>query len=173
MSPTPPAAPTTAANIIPPTLLRIVAASVPIVIACYFLSRLHDHPAAPETMSAAAIAERLRPVAQPLGADSAAAPAATALLKGRAVYEATCVACHGGGIAGAPKFGDRKAWAPRLAQGYAVLVKHAIEGYTGKAGMMPPKGGGSYEDVEVARAVAYMGKQAGGAFSEPDSLPAH
>ena len=117
------------------------------------------------------VAARLQPVARTSGADSADKPATAALLNGRAVYEATCVACHGGGIAGAPKFGDRKAWGPRIAQGYAVLVKHAIEGYTGKYGMMPPKGGGSYEDLEIARAVAYMGKQAGAAFTEPDSMP--
>lgn len=163
---------TATGNVIPPELVRIAAVSVPILIACYFLSHLHEHPPAPETMSPAAIAERLQSVARPLGAPTADKPAATALLKGQAVYEAVCVACHGGGVAGAPKFGDRKAWAPRLAQGYAVLVKHAIEGYTGKAGMMPPRGGSSYDDLEIARAVAYMGKQAGAPFTEPDSMPA-
>jgi cytochrome c5 len=60
---------------------------------------------------------------------------------GTAAYETACAACHGAGIAGAPKNGDKGAWAPRLAQGKATLYKHAIEGYTGKAGMMPAKGG--------------------------------
>ena len=60
---------------------------------------------------------------------------------GKKVYEAACIACHGAGIAGAPKFGDKAAWAPRIAQGVATLYTHAIGGFTGKGGMMPPKGG--------------------------------
>jgi cytochrome c5 len=60
---------------------------------------------------------------------------------GTSAYEIACVACHATGIAGAPKSGDKGAWGPRIAQGKATLYKHAIEGYTGKTGMMPPKGG--------------------------------
>jgi len=155
----------------PPPLLRILAAAVPVVIVCFFVARVHDKAPPPETMTPEAIAQRLQPVAVPVSAAAdvaAAAPAAP--LKGQAVYEATCVACHGAGIAGAPKFGDRKAWAPRIAQGYAVLVKHATEGFTGKGGLMPPKGGGDYQDLEIARAVAYMADQGGAKFPEPETL---
>lgn len=60
---------------------------------------------------------------------------------GTEVYETACKACHGAGIGGAPKSGDKAAWGPRLAQGNATLYKHAIEGLTGKSGVMPPKGG--------------------------------
>lgn len=60
---------------------------------------------------------------------------------GTAAYAAGCLACHGAGIAGAPKTGDKAAWAPRIAQGKATLYKHAIEGFNGKAGVMPAKGG--------------------------------
>ncbi|MEP7275105.1 MAG: c-type cytochrome, partial [Betaproteobacteria bacterium] len=68
-----------------------------------------------------------------------------------------CIACHGAGIAGAPKFGDKGAWAPRLAQGVNTLYTHAIAGYTGKAGMMPAKGGNAaLSDAEVKAAVDYM-----------------
>jgi cytochrome c5 len=164
----------TVASFFPPPLLRILVAIVPVALVCAYLSRLHDPHPAPETMTAAAVAARLAPVAYVLAvaADAKDAPAAApiALLSGQAVYEATCTACHGGGIAGAPKFGDNKAWAARIAQGFDTLVKHAIAGYTGKAGMMPPKGGGSYEDVEVARAVAYMADKAGAKFAEPAAL---
>jgi len=67
-------------------------------------------------------------------------------------------------VAGAPKAGDKKAWAPRIAQGYDTLVKHATEGYKG----MPPKGGGADLDPqEVARAVAWMANQGGASFKEP------
>jgi cytochrome c5 len=71
------------------------------------------------------------------------APAAAAALPadGPAVYETVCGACHLNGIGGAPKSDDKAAWAPRLAQGSATLYKHAIEGYQGKNGYMPPKGG--------------------------------
>lgn len=60
---------------------------------------------------------------------------------GPALYEAVCKTCHATGLVGAPKFGDHAAWAPRLAQGKAALYEHALKGYTGKAGVMPPKGG--------------------------------
>jgi cytochrome c5 len=57
------------------------------------------------------------------------------------LYEQACKACHGAGIGGAPRVGDRAAWAPRIAKGKEVLYEHAIKGFTGSAGMMPAKGG--------------------------------
>jgi cytochrome c5 len=60
---------------------------------------------------------------------------------GNEVFEGACKACHGLGIAGAPKSGDRAAWAPRIAKGKNTLYEHAIKGFTGTAGVMPPKGG--------------------------------
>ena len=52
-----------------------------------------------------------------------------------------CSACHGTGIAGAPKAGDKSAWAPRIAEGKPTLYQHALNGYNGKTGIMPAKGG--------------------------------
>jgi cytochrome c5 len=66
------------------------------------------------------------------------------------------VACHGAGIAGAPKVGDKTNWAPRIAQGNAVLYEHALKGFQGKAGVMPPKGGSAAPDADVKAAVDYM-----------------
>jgi cytochrome c5 len=60
---------------------------------------------------------------------------------GNEVFQQACSACHAAGIAGAPKAGDKAAWAPRIAQGKDTLYKHAIEGYQGKAGVMPARGG--------------------------------
>jgi len=60
---------------------------------------------------------------------------------GAAVFQATCSACHGAGIAGAPKAGDRAAWEPRIAKGKDALYQHALQGFQGTAGVMPPKGG--------------------------------
>ncbi len=110
-----------------------------------------------------AVAKRLAPVGQ---LDVAAADGAKTLQSGEAVYNASCVGCHGAGIAGAPKVGDAGVWAPRVAQGFDALVKHATDGF--KA--MPPKGGNSSLDkIEVARAVAFMGNKSGGKFKEPEA----
>jgi cytochrome c5 len=75
---------------------------------------------------------------------------------GKKLFDTACVACHGTGVAGAPKVGDKAAWADRVKQGNAVLYEHAIKGFQGKAGMMPPKGGASAPDAEVKAAVEYM-----------------
>lgn len=76
---------------------------------------------------------------------------------GQQVFSSTCVACHGAGVAGAPKVGDKADWGPRIAQGKNVLYQHALQGFTGKKGMMPPKGGNTaLPDADVRSAVDYM-----------------
>jgi len=60
---------------------------------------------------------------------------------GAEVFQQACVACHGQGIAGAPRAGDAAAWNRRIAQGKSTLYRHAIQGFKGDAGVMPPKGG--------------------------------
>ncbi len=86
---------------------------------------------------------------------------------GEEAYTAACAACHGAGVAGAPKFGDAGAWGARIAQGVDTLFKHAIEGFTGKAGVMPAKGGSTLSDDEVKRAVVWMANHGGANFPEP------
>lgn len=95
-------------------------------------------------MSAKAVAERLERTGKVcLEGDSscggaAAAPAAAAGPRdAQTVYNNACAACHGTGAMNAPKPGDKAAWAPRVAQGEATLLKHALGGFN----MMPPKGG--------------------------------
>lgn len=76
---------------------------------------------------------------------------------GKTVYDGTCIACHGAGVAGAPKFGDKAAWSARIAQGKDTLYTHAINGFQGKAGVMPAKGGNlALKDEDVRAAVDYM-----------------
>lgn len=76
---------------------------------------------------------------------------------GKALYDANCATCHKTGLMGAPKLGDKAAWAPRIKQGNALLVSHSIKGFKGKLGMMPPKGGkATLTDKEVTTAVTYM-----------------
>ncbi len=76
---------------------------------------------------------------------------------GEKTYKMACFACHGTGAAGAPKHGDKAAWADRIAQGNATLYDHAIKGFKGKTGFMPAKGGrADLSDADVKAAVDYM-----------------
>ena len=83
-----------------------------------------------------------------------AAPAAAAGPKdGATIYNSVCGACHGTGVAGAPKAGDKAAWAPRIAQGNDALYKSVI----GSKGAMPPKGGAAdLSDDEIKGAVNHL-----------------
>ena len=87
------------------------------------------------------------------------------LAAGDVVYAAQCVACHGAGLVGAPKFADTAAWGPRLAQGYDTLLTHALKGL----GAMGAQGGGAYSDIEIGRAVVHMANAAGGKFPIPEA----
>src|SRR5215469_2763566 len=90
-------------------------------------------------------------------ATAAAGSAAAVPKNGTELFEQTCTACHGQGIAGAPRAGDKAAWAPRIAKGKAVLYDHALHGFTGSSGTMPPKGGATdAPDDVVKQAVDHM-----------------
>lgn len=99
------------------------------------------------------------PAVAPAATAAAPAPAAatasakTDAGKGKAVYEANCVACHAAGVAGAPRAGDKAAWAPRLKGGMDALYASSIKGKNA----MPPKGGNlSLADADVKAAVDYL-----------------
>lgn len=77
---------------------------------------------------------------------------------GKAIYDSTCVACHGTGAAGAPKFGDADAWAPRIKNGVAALYVSATKG----KGAMPARGGNaSLSNADIQAAVNYIISQSG------------
>lgn len=111
--------------------------------------------------------ERTKPVGQinvastkmqPIPLQTAAA--APFNVNGQQVFQNTCVACHGAGIAGAPKLGDANQWARRVAKGLDILYASAINGLQGSAGVMPAKGGNqALSGAEVRAAVDYMVKQ--------------
>mgnify|MGYP001217505092 CR=1 FL=1 len=82
---------------------------------------------------------------------------------GEEVFKAQCSACHGAGLAGAPKFGDAGAWGPRIGQGFEALLNSALKG----KGAMGAQGGGDFSDYEVGRAVVYMANAGGAKFDEP------
>jgi cytochrome c5 len=102
-------------------------------------------PAAPAAPAA--------PVASPTIPPPAATKTAAAGGDGKAAYDATCNVCHGTGVAGAPKLGDKAAWAPRIKQGIGQLHTSALKG----KGAMPPKGGNTaLSDDAVKAAVDFM-----------------
>jgi cytochrome c5 len=97
--------------------------------------------------------EPAAPAASKASAPVQTAGATSGKPDGRKVYEATCIACHAAGVANAPKFGDKKAWAPHLAHGADELYQTALKG----KGAMPPKGGNlTLSEGEVKAAVDYM-----------------
>ena len=121
----------------------------------------------------AEISKRIEPVGHvmklgdaELAAAAAAAVAApkpvAALMTGPQVYNAACIVCHAPpGNAGAPPLGDIEAWAPRVAKGIDTLHMHALEGFKGDKGFMPPKGGRvDLSDGEITSAVDYIVSQA-------------
>ena len=110
-------------------------------------------PAGAAPAAAAAPASAAAPMAAAAPAPAAAPVAAAAAGKGEALYKQACMACHAAGVAGAPKFGDKAAWAPRVGQGVAALTASVIKG----KGAMPPKGGAaSASDADIRAAVEYM-----------------
>ena len=113
----------------------------------------------PETQDEAL--KRILPVGRVTVAEAGALRGAQT---GEQVYQTVCKTCHEAGLAGAPKFGDKPAWAPRIKQGIDALYASALKGKNA----MPPKGGDSaLADVEVQRAVMYIANQSGASFKEP------
>jgi cytochrome c5 len=117
-------------------------------------------PSSP-AMSPEAVAARLKPVGDVTLTD----PNAPKVMKsGQEVVTAVCGACHTTGAAGAPKIGDKAAWAPRIKEGLDGLLKTALAG----KGAMPPRGGSpDLSDFEITRAIVYMTNQSGASFQEP------
>jgi cytochrome c5 len=151
------------------TFMLVLGILVGIAVILYILARVvasdtqvAEVQASPEMKRA--INERIAPVAKVAvsGQDNSALEppkqaTATADVGGEEVFKQTCQACHGAGVAGAPKYGDAAAWGPRIAKGADTLRKHAIEGFQGQAGFMPPKGGATnLSDKSIANAVDYM-----------------
>lgn len=105
-------------------------------------------------LSTKAVEKRLGPIAQvTIGADLPAAPGELGPDAGQKRYETSCALCHAGGLAGAPKFGDKTAWAPHVAKGFDTLLQSAIHGLNA----MPPRGGcTTCSDEELKLTVQYM-----------------
>jgi cytochrome c5 len=153
------------------TFMLVLGILIGIAILLYVLARIvasgtQEKHVITDPVNQAVVAERIAPVAKVAIAgqdNSALAPVQTAAaepakeLGGEEVFNMACMACHGAGVAGAPKYGDKAAWGPRIAKGADTLHKHAIEGFQGTAGFMPPKGGrADLADKSIINAVDYM-----------------
>ena len=153
------------------TFMLVLGILIGIAILLYVLARIiasgtQEQHVITDPVNQAVVAERIAPVAKVAVAgqdnsalapvqEAAAAPAAE--LGGEEVFNMACMACHGAGVAGAPKYGDKAAWAPRIAKGADTLHKHAIEGFQGAAGNMPAKGGmAALSDEQVKATVDWM-----------------
>lgn len=113
-----------------------------------------------DSLTAQAVAHRL----QPIGAVEIKDESDPSAMKtGVQVYQVQCSACHATGVAGAPKFGDKAAWGPRVATGFEALLNSALKG----KGAMGAQGGGDHSDFEIARAVVYLANEGGAKFAEP------
>jgi cytochrome c5 len=138
---------------------------IAIVLLVSFVTTDKMPAAGSDGLSAEAVARRIEPVGTVAIKDESDA---SALKTGEQVFNAQCVACHGTGVAGAPKFGDAAAWGPRIVQGYDTLLLHVLKG----KGAMTPQGGGDFNDLEIGRAVAYMANKGGAKFEEPKAAAA-
>ncbi len=126
--------------------------------------QVRQHRSAPPA-TGSSVAERIKPVGQlsVASAETQREPVKNAVAApppgrdGQQVYQATCVVCHGAGIAGAPKVADKGQWAKRIAKGVGTLYASAVNGVQGSAGAMPAKGGNpALSNAEVKAAVDYM-----------------
>ena len=116
-----------------------------------------------EVFIQAVVSERRAPVGELTIGEApqlAVADASEEVLPGDEVFNSSCSACHGSGVAGAPKVGDSAAWADRISEGIETLYTHAIDGFQGSSGIMPAKGGNaSLSDGSIHAAVDFMVEQ--------------
>ena len=118
----------------------------------------------------AQVLSRIKPVGE---LTLAGTTSARASMSGEQVFQAVCKTCHEPGIAGAPKVGDKAAWAGPIKKGYETLVQHALNGFQEPGKVMPPRGGNpDLSDVEVERALVYMANRSGANFKEPAATTA-
>jgi cytochrome c5 len=140
----------------------VLAFVVPVVGIILVVQLVVNKPQAdPGALAPEAVSARIQPVGKvEFGAAGAAAGAAKS---GDEIVKEACAACHAAGVAGAPKLGDKAAWAPRLKLGLDGLMASVIKG----KGAMPPRAGTGLSDEDLARAVVFMANGAGGNLKEP------
>lgn len=120
-----------------------------IIIGLVFFVTRGDKPAPGTDNTQLALEKRIQRVGSVELGDAQAGGGA---MDGETLFKTACINCHGSGVMGAPKFGDKAAWGPRLGAGIAGLTASAIKGKNA----MPARGGTSASDDEIKAAVTYM-----------------
>jgi cytochrome c5 len=141
-------------------VLSFLVPIIGIVLLVSYVTESHRPAAGSDGLGAEAVARRIQPVGK-VEVKDVSDP--NSVKSGEQVFGAVCTACHTAGVAGAPKFGDADAWAPRIKTGYEALLNSALKGKNA----MGAQGGGDYSDVEIGRAVVYMANKGGAKFDEP------
>jgi cytochrome c5 len=140
----------------------VLAFVVPVIGIILLVQLVVNKPQAdPGALAPEAVSARIQPVGKVEFGAAGAAPGAAK--SGDEIVKEVCAACHVAGVAGAPKLGDKAAWAPRLKLGLDGMLASVIKG----KGAMPPRAGSSLSDEDLARAVVSMANGAGGNLKEP------
>jgi cytochrome c5 len=143
-------------------IVVVLAFAIPIALVVLLSQLITDVRPPGRQEAQTGVLNRIKPVGE-VTLVEASAPQAS--MTGEKVYQDVCKVCHEAGLVGAPKLGDKAAWAPRIKRGINVLYTNAIKG-TDKG--MPPKGGNrDLADIDVQRAVVYMANRSGASFKEP------
>ena len=143
-------------------IVVVLAFAIPIALVVLLSQLITDVRPPGRQEAQTGVLNRIKPVGE-VTLVEASAPQAS--MTGEKVYQDVCKVCHEAGLVGAPKLGDKAAWAPRIKRGIDALYTNAING-TDKG--MPPKGGNrDLADIAVQRAVVYMANRSGASFKEP------
>jgi cytochrome c5 len=135
----------------------LIAALVALTVVLFIMAQMIGGKKPAGAADAKSVAERIKPVGEVTVASgnvvmNALIPAAHAAADGKSIYDKACAVCHVAGVAGAPKLGDKAAWAPRIAAGMDQVYQNSLKG----KGAMPPKGTYSGPDADVKAAVDFM-----------------
>lgn len=144
------------------TLMAVIGFLALLALVFYFIAQGvvgSDGPAGENAQLTLRIEENIKPVGTVVVAgESAAAAVASGPRSGADVYNSACMACHDTGVAGAPKVGDKAAWAPRADKGLDGLLTTATNGLNA----MPPKGTCADCSAEELKAsIVYMLQETG------------
>jgi cytochrome c5 len=152
------------------TFIMVLAALVVFTISVFVLAQIMGGGTQTKGFEAAEVAERTKPVGEvkTAAADTATTAEAPVQKSGEEIYNTACMACHSTGAAGAPKFGDSAAWAPRLAKGKEAILNSALNGLNA----MPPRGGNaSLSDEDIKAAVDHMLASVQAEATAPEATP--
>lgn len=142
------------------TFSGLLAALVALTVVIFVVAQMVAGTGKPKAAQAdKQLAERIKPVgelalASATAVANAVIPTASANA-GEATYNQACMSCHAAGVAGAPKTGDKAAWAPRIAKGNDAMYNVALKGKPGTA-MMAKGGQAQLKDADVKAAVDFM-----------------